>query len=212
MALFPVTAENASKHWPLGTAIGKLNIVKADGKEPRLVLDSSVCGLNPAVHLPERVAMPSALDVQRTFSTADPFAKLRGLSLNFKAAPKSQKVRPEEQGTLLFRVADKLYHRTVCHFGARFSAYWWQRTGSLILRCLHALLCDHPHKAWLHVDDILALFRKGHMHQPVGLVIAFLAALHAPISWKKRNLVRKLPGAAGHFAYAPKQWLWCTAN
>ena len=188
VAVFPGTAEDAAKHWPLGTAIGKLNIVKADGKDPRLVLDSSVCGLNPAVHLPERVAMPTALDVQRTCSTVDPFARLRGLSLDFKAARKSQKVRPEEQATLLFRVAGKLYHFTVCHFSARFSAYWWQRTGSLILRCIHALLCDHPHKAWLYVDDILALFRKGHMHQPVGLVIALLAALQAPISWKKAQL------------------------
>ncbi|CAE7197288.1 unnamed protein product [Symbiodinium sp. KB8] len=185
VALFPGTEADAAQHWPLGTAIGKLNIVQADGKDPRLVLDSTVCGLNPAVHIPERVAMPSALDVQRTFSTADPFAQLQGLSLDFKAAHKSQKVRPAEQGTLLFRVADKLYHYTVCHFGARFSAYWWQRTGSLILRSLHALLCQHPHKAWLYVDDILAMFRRQHFAQPVALTVAFLTALHAPTSWKK---------------------------
>ena len=59
VVVFPGTAEDAAKHWPLGTAVGKLNIVKADGKDPRLVLDSSVRGLNHAVHLPQRVACPA---------------------------------------------------------------------------------------------------------------------------------------------------------
>ena len=38
------------------------------------------------------------------------------------------------------------------------------------------------------MDDILALFRKGSMHQPVGLIVALLTALQAPISWKKAQL------------------------
>ncbi|CAE7459247.1 unnamed protein product [Symbiodinium sp. KB8] len=64
---FEGTEEDAALHWPKGTAIGKLNVVVAEGRDPRLVLDSTVCGLNPAVHIPERVALPTASDVQRTF-------------------------------------------------------------------------------------------------------------------------------------------------
>ena len=120
-----------------------------------------MCGLNPSVHLPERVAMPSASDVQRTFLHEDCFAQLFALSLDFKAAHKCVKVKYSDQGTLLLQHRGKLYHYTVCHFGARFSAYWWQRTGSLVLRCIHALLCSHPHKEWLYVDDLLALLRRA---------------------------------------------------
>ena len=175
----------AAQHWPQGTAIGKLNIVTAEGRDPRLVLDSTVCGLNPAVQLPEHVALPTASDVQRSFLAQDCYASLVALSLDFKAAHKCCKVKPCDQGTLLFRVGGKLYYYTVCHFGARFSAYWWQRTGGLILRCIHALLCNHPHRAWLYVDDLLALLRKGESTEAAALVVALLAALHAPISWKK---------------------------
>ena len=157
----------------------------AEGRDPRLVLDSSICGLNPAVHLPEHVALPTASDVQRSFLAEDCYASLIALSLDFKAAHKCCKVKPSDQGTLLFRVGGKLYYYTVCHFGARFSAYWWQRTGGLILRCIHALLCNHPHRAWLYVDDLLALLRKGESAEAAALIVAMLAALHAPISWKK---------------------------
>ena len=176
---------DAAQHWPQGTAIGKLNIVTAEGRDPRLVLDSTICGLNPAVQLPEHVALPTASDVQRSFLAQDCYASLVALSLDFKAAHKCCKVKPADQGTLLFRVGGKLYYYTVCHFGARFSAYWWQRTGALILRCIHALLCNHPHRAWLYVDDLLALLRKGESAEAAALVVALLAALHAPISWKK---------------------------
>ena len=133
--------------------------------------------------------MPSALDVQRTFGTADPFSKLRGLTLDFKAAHKSQKVRPEEQGTLLFRVADKLYHYTVCHFGARFSAYWWQRTGSL-LSCAafthcSAITCIKPGSTW---TTYLHFSAKATCTRPWAVWSPRLAALKAPISWKKAQV------------------------
>ena len=134
----------AAQQWPHGTAIGKLNIVMAEGRDPRLVLDSTVCGLNPAVHLPEHVALPTASDVQRSFLAQDCYASLVALSLDFKAAHKCCKVRPSDQGTLLFRVGGKLYYYTICHFGARFSAYWWQRTGGLILMIPRLALRGRP--------------------------------------------------------------------
>ena len=182
---FEGTEEDAALQWPKGTAIGKLNVVIAEGRDPRLVLDSTVCGLNPAVHIPERVALPTASDVQRTFLAEDCYAQQTALSIDFKAAHKCNKVHPSEHGTLLFRQGTALYYYTVCHFGARFSAYWWQRTGGLILRCMHALLGRYPHKAWLYVDDLLCMLRAAQSEQGAALIVALLAALHAPISWKK---------------------------
>ena len=120
------------------------------------------------------------------FSLAeDCYAQQTALSIDFKAAHKCNKVHPSEHGTLLFRQGTALYYYTVCHFGARFSAYWWQRTGGLILRCMHALLGRYPHKAWLYVDDLLCMLRTAQSEQGAALIIALLAALHAPISWKK---------------------------
>ena len=58
------------------------------------------------------------------------FQPSMGASLDFKAAHKQVKVREQDQGMLLFELTGQLYGYTVCHFGARFSAYWWQRTSS----------------------------------------------------------------------------------
>ena len=42
-----MSLEEAKAFWPKGVALGKLNVVFADGKDPRLVLDSTICGVNP---------------------------------------------------------------------------------------------------------------------------------------------------------------------
>ena len=49
-----LTVAEAQRKWPLGVAIGKLNVVFAENKEPRLVLDSTVCQVNTRCYLPER--------------------------------------------------------------------------------------------------------------------------------------------------------------
>ena len=154
VAAFDGSEEDAKARWPAGTAIGKLNIVFSDERDARLVLDSSICNLNARCTLPERMALPSALDVQLSFSPHDPLAIWRALCLDFKAAHKRMRVKKaSEHGTLLFRVAGLLYFYKVCHFGARFSSYWWGRAAGLITRILHALLQDRPHRAWIYVDD-----------------------------------------------------------
>ena len=53
---------DARKKWPLGIAVGKLNVVFTEGKEPRLVLDSTVCQVNTRCQLPERLSLPMASD------------------------------------------------------------------------------------------------------------------------------------------------------
>ena len=84
VAAFDGSEEDAKARWPAGTAIGKLNIVFSDERDARLVLDSSICNLNARCTLPERMALPSALDVQLSFSPHDPLAIWRALCLDFK--------------------------------------------------------------------------------------------------------------------------------
>ena len=48
-------------------AIGKMSIVNAPGKKPRLVVDSTVCGTNPSCVTPETFSLPSVDDVRECF-------------------------------------------------------------------------------------------------------------------------------------------------
>ena len=48
-----MSLEQAKAFWPKGVALGKLNVVFAEGKDPRLVLDSTICGVNPRCHTPK---------------------------------------------------------------------------------------------------------------------------------------------------------------
>ena len=55
---FTGDAKAAQAYWPAGTAIGKLNIVMAEGKDPHLVLDRLCCNANALREVPERVQLP----------------------------------------------------------------------------------------------------------------------------------------------------------
>ena len=162
--------------------------MEAPGKDPRLVLDSTICQVNPNCSLPEAVQLPTVSDVCFSFQPSDPRSMWIGASLDFKAAHKQVKVRPKDQGLLLFEFQSKLYGYVVCHFGARFSAYWWQRLGALLLRIAHSLLASQPHKAWLYVDDLLAALLRSSGDLQLGLLVTLFVCLKSPISWKKAAL------------------------
>ena len=118
-----LTEATAKLRWPAGVAVGRLNVVLAEGKDPRLVVDSSICNVNLRCTLPEKVALPMASDVKLAHLPDDPVGAFTGASFDFKAAHKQIQVRPEEHGLLLFAHQGVLYHYRVCHFGGRFSAY-----------------------------------------------------------------------------------------
>ena len=127
--------EAAAAPWPQRTAT------------PRLALDSTICNANTLCRIPERVSLPSAMEVMRSFQEGDPFSAWQGIALDFKAAHKTAKIHPDEQGTVVFEINDCMFHYTVCHFGAKFSAYWWARVGGLFTRLLHSLAGHLRHRA-----------------------------------------------------------------
>ena len=100
---FEGTLADAEARWPQRTAVGKLNIVMAEGRDPRLVLDSSICNTNVKSKIPEKLAMPSGLDVARTFQHEDPHGSFVAVSLDFKAVHKGIKLRTEDQGCMLLK-------------------------------------------------------------------------------------------------------------
>ena len=61
------TLEEAQAQWPMGVSLGKLGIAHSDGRAPRLVLDNTICGLNPRCWVPERSTLPTCKDILRTF-------------------------------------------------------------------------------------------------------------------------------------------------
>ena len=125
---FPGSIDDAKKHFS-HVAIGRLGVAFSDSRPPRLVVDSSVCGVNDRCKLPERTALPSAEDVIRCFPLRNNSRELSGFSLDIKSAHKRVVLKESEQGLLGFSLNDSLYFYRVCPFGATFSVYWWQRRG-----------------------------------------------------------------------------------
>ena len=81
-------------------AIGKMSIVNAPGKKPRLVVDSTVCGTNPSCVIPETFSLPSIDDVRECFPLRMHSGNLAGFALDVKSAHKTVRVRPSDQGLL----------------------------------------------------------------------------------------------------------------
>ena len=117
-------------------AIGKMSIVKAERKKPRLVVDSTVCGTNPSCTIPETYTLPGVDDVRESFPLRLHSGMCAGFAFDIKSAHKTVRVRDSDQGLLgvsLPKIQGSgrrwLFYR-VCPFGANFSAPWFQRLGS----------------------------------------------------------------------------------
>jgi len=182
----PGGLDEAKRRWKhLG--IGKLNVVQTPGKAPRLVLDSSCCNVNQHCQLPETMVLPTIADVRATFSDQTTGRDWTALSLDIRAAHKQVRLAEADQGLVAFAFQGALYHYKVAHFGGKFSAFWWSRVGSLLIRLLHAVL-GAPHRLFIYVDDILLLSPTPHFGDHAWLTIVFLMILGTPISWKKAKL------------------------
>ena len=125
-------------------AVGRLGVAFSDNRTPRLVVDSSICGLNNRCVLPERTTLPSAKDVIGFFPLRDCRSDLAGFSLDIKSAHKRVVIRESEQGPLGFQLNGILYFHRVCPFGATFSTFWWQGLGAWILRFFSSNSVDQP--------------------------------------------------------------------
>ncbi len=174
-------------------AIGRLGVAFSDPRPPRLVVDSSVLGLNDRCKIPERTTLPSAKDVIRCFPLRNNAEELSGFSLDIKSAHKRVVLKESEQGLLGFSLNDSLYFYRICPFGATFSAYWWQRLGGWILRFSHQAVWL-PHAGWLYVDDYLWLQHRDIIPLVATFLPLLCRILNIPISWKKRNLMYPFTG------------------
>ena len=184
---FHGTLEEAQIKWPGGVSLGKLGIAHSDGRAPRLVLDNTVCGLNPRCWVPERSTLPTCKDILRTF----PIREFQGdpmvFSLDVKAAHKRIVLHEREQGLVGFTLGGKLFFYRVTPFGAVFSAHWWARLGGLLLRIFHRLIW-WTHTGLLYVDDYFFTQRSDMMPISATLLCIFCQICKIPISWGKCEL------------------------
>ena len=67
---FPGGIEEAQQRWPKGVAVGRLGIAMSDNRDPRLVVDSSICGTNSSCCIREHQAFTNGQGHPSNFSSA----------------------------------------------------------------------------------------------------------------------------------------------
>ena len=180
--------ETAYRRWGKErVAVGKVNIVKAPGRSPRLVVDNSICNTNHCCHVPEQFSMPSLQDIQSSFPLREDNEEVQGFSLDVKGAHKTSRVREQDIGLLGIRQQERLLFYKVCPFGATFSSHWFARLGGFFTRCLH-LLIWLAHVLLLYVDDLLLFQNSKVLPLSSALTLAFCACFKIPLSWKKLQM------------------------
>ena len=165
-------------------AIGRLGLALSETRPPRLVVDSSGCGVNNRCSIPERTTLPSAQDIMRVYPLRNTTDSLMGFSLDIKSAHKLVVIRESDRGLLGFTLDETIYFYKVAPFGATFTAFHWTRLGSFILRCIHFLLW-WSHAGFLYVDDFFFIFPEKVAWVMASLCCILAQVLNIPISWRK---------------------------
>jgi hypothetical protein len=176
--------EDAQLEFGEKLAIGRLGLALSETRPPRLVVDSSICGVNNRCSIPERSTLPSAQDIMRVYPLRNTADSLMGFSLDIKSAHKLVVIRESDRGLLGFTLDGVIYFYKVAPFGATFSAFHWTRLGSFILRCIHFLLW-WSHAGFLYVDDFFFIFPEKVAWVMASLCCILAQVLNIPISWRK---------------------------
>ena len=91
-------------------AVGKLGLALSESRPPRLVLDSTICGVNGRCIIPEHATLPGAQDVKRCYPLRNNASPLSGFSLDIRSAHKRIAVKEQDRGFLLFQFQDKYFY------------------------------------------------------------------------------------------------------
>ena len=176
----------AKARWPQ-VAVGKVNIITAPGRKPRLIMDPSVSGVNAAVRIPERFTLPTLDNIRQAYPIRGSSEEIEGMTLDVSAAHKTIRVRDSEQGLLGFEVSGKYYFYKVAPFGGSFSAHWWQRLAAFFVRACHRLVFL-ARILLMYVDDALFTQVAKAIGLNACLLLSFCQAFGFPVSWKKLQL------------------------
>ena len=76
----------AQQRWGDRVAVGRMNVVQAPGKAPRLIVDSSVCGTNGACYVPESCQLPLLESIRFSMPMRESSSVIGGFSLDWELA------------------------------------------------------------------------------------------------------------------------------
>ena len=169
------------------SAVGKLGLVKAPDRDPRLVVDSSVSGVTAHTHLPNKSANPTITGLRRCLPGRTSLERLFALILDVSKAHRRILIRPSDRGLLCFFHRRRLYQCLTLNFGARASGYYWARVAGLLSRLLHRLLFVR-HALLIYVDDLISLFSGPSAPVWASIMCVLLLLLRVPMSWHKAYL------------------------
>ena len=156
--------------------MGRVNIVHAPGKKPRLVVDSSVCHTNQACRVPEKSSLPSLGDIRAAFPLRQGNEDVAALSADIRSAHKTVRIRERDQGLLGFRQQERLLFYRLAPSGAVFSSHWFSRVGGFFVRVLHQLLFI-AHVLMLYSDDLLLWQNRKVLPLGASVILCFSALL-----------------------------------
>ncbi|CAE7032378.1 unnamed protein product [Symbiodinium sp. CCMP2592] len=170
-------------HFP-AVAIGKLGLVLAEGRSPRLTVDSSISGVTAACQIPNHMLLPRISDVEDCAPSCLGRQPWITVSLDVRKAHRMVMVEHCDQALLAFTFEGRVFTSSTLNFGARASAFWWARVGGALLRLSHAAIWL-SHLLWGYVDDFLGGFRGDVAPISASIWILLLLALGVPLSWPK---------------------------
>ena len=163
---FHGTLEDAQMRWPKGVAIGKLGLALSDSRPPRLVLDSTVCGVNGRCVIPEHATLPSAQDV-------------KDVTLSV-IIPSHSQVSP-----WIFAV-----HTNAWLLKKRIEVFCCSNSkiDTFITKFVHVEQCFQL----IVVDDLLMMQAAQMMPISASMICALAIIAKIPVSWKKCELSHTL--------------------
>ncbi|CAE7038940.1 unnamed protein product [Symbiodinium sp. CCMP2592] len=178
--------EAARARWAR-VAIGKANIIKSEGKSPRLIIDPSVSGTNGACVIPERFLLPGLGDVQHGYPVRGCADEVSAVSLDISAAHKTSRLKEKDRGLMGIKVGNRYFFYRVAPFGASCSAHWWQRLAGFWVRVAHRIVYV-SHLLVMYVDDAMLWQAAGAIDMSAVLLLSFCQVFGYPISWRKLQL------------------------
>ena len=186
IALVPGGVPELQERYQL-TAVGKLGVVIAEGRSPRLVVDSSISNVTSNTVIPNHMTLPRISDVIDCAPDTMARQQMFQLTLDVSKAHRRILIDPKDGGMLCFHANGKLYRCITLNFGARASGWYWGRVAGLMVRTSHALLA-HGHALWQYVDDLLAWLDRISSPLWASLLVVLFLILGIPMSWHKAAL------------------------
>ena len=169
------------------TAVGKLGVVLAEGRSPRLVVDSSISNVTVNTIIPNHMMLPRISDVLACAPMQMAQQQMAQLTLDVAKAHRRILIDPKDGGMLCFHANGKLYRCVTLNFGARASGWYWGRVAGLMVRTGHSLL-GYVHVLWQYVDDLLAWLESVSAPLWASILVILFMILGIPLSWHKAAL------------------------